>query len=419
MRRANWTSVPHRGKGVELMPVYKRKYESGTTLWYYKFQPPGAERGTLPIREFGFPTKREAEDAEAARRVEEQQKFELAKAGCGVAASPPKTLAMLLEEFREYAEKKLAPKTLERYVQQVAYLSPELLAMPLAEIGPLHLSREWNRLLECGGHMRKTKTPRPLSTKSVRHVAGVLSSAFGRAIKWGLVSTNPVTNSEPPRPKKAVKKLLTPAEQEMVFEAASAPWCLPMFLKMAASIAARRGELLALRWSDIKDGRITIARSLTQTKHVLDFKSTKADNPHVVAMPASILGPLEEHRAKQDGLRHQFGPDYRTDLDLIFANPDGSPLKPDSISSSVSLLFRKLKLPRGTSLHSLRHTHASELLDAGVPLPVVSARLGHSSIRTTADTYAHAIHGQDDAAVQRWEEYRQRNRPGAPTPGVQ
>jgi integrase len=76
-------------------------------------------------------------------------------------------------------------------------------------------------------------------------------------------------------------------------------------------------------------------------------------------------------------------------------------------------------LPQGTSLHSLRHTHASELLDAGVPLPVVSSRLGHSSIRTTADIYSHAIHGQDDEAVRRWEEYRQRNRSGGPTTSVQ
>jgi integrase len=165
--------------------------------------------------------------------------------------------------------------------------------------------------------------------------------------------------------------------------------------------------------------RITISRSLTQTKYLLDFKTTKTDNPHVVAMPPSILGPLEEHRKQQDGFRQQFGPDYRADLDLIFANPDGSPLKPDSVSASVSLLFRKLKLPRGTSLHSLRHTHASELLDAGVPLPVVSARLGHSSIRVTADIYSHAIHGQDDEAVLRWEEYRERNRPSQPTKSVQ
>jgi hypothetical protein len=58
------------------MSVYKRKYLSGTVLWYFKFQPPGAARGTLPIRQFGFATKQEAVDAEANRRIEEQQKYE-------------------------------------------------------------------------------------------------------------------------------------------------------------------------------------------------------------------------------------------------------------------------------------------------------------------------------------------------------
>jgi hypothetical protein len=131
------------------MPVYKRKYTSGTTFWYFKFQPPSAARGRLPIRQFGFATKRHAEVAEAKRRSEEELKFELKKKGSGVAAAPPKTFAMLLQEFfREHAEKKLAPKTIERYYQHAAYLDPALLAMKLSDVTSLHLSREWNRLLE-------------------------------------------------------------------------------------------------------------------------------------------------------------------------------------------------------------------------------------------------------------------------------
>jgi hypothetical protein len=168
------------------MAVYKRKYDSGTALWYFKFQPPGAARGSLPIRQFGFATKREAADAEASRRIEEQRKYELAKAGSGVAAAPPKTLSTLLGEFfRQHVEKKLAPKTIERYHEQAKYLNPDLLAMPLPEITPLHLNREWNRLLRDGGHTRGHKTQRPLSAKSVRSIAGVVSSAFHRAVKWG------------------------------------------------------------------------------------------------------------------------------------------------------------------------------------------------------------------------------------------
>jgi len=88
-----------------------------------------------------------------------------------VPATVPSTLGTLLDEFmREHAEKKLDAKTIERYREQ----NPTLLAMPLAEIGPLHLSREWNRLLESGGHHRRTKQPRPLLAKTVRNIAGGL-----------------------------------------------------------------------------------------------------------------------------------------------------------------------------------------------------------------------------------------------------
>jgi site-specific recombinase XerD len=76
---------------------------------------------------------------------------------------------------------------------------------------------------------------------------------------------------------------------------------------------------------------------------------------------------------------------------LIFANPDGTPLKPNSISATVSLLCRRLGLPKGASLHTLRHTHGSFLLTDGVDLATVSERLGHSSVRVTADIYSHAL----------------------------
>ena len=245
------------------MPVHKRKYRSKKTVWYYDFDLPGATREERTrVSGSGFATKKEAEDAEVQRRIEEQQKRDLAKAGASITAPPPRTLSMLLEEFlAQHVDEKLAPKTAERYHEQSAYLDPALLSMPLADITPLHLSREWNRLLKNGGHQRKTKAPRPLSTKTVRNVAGVLSSAFARAIKWGLVARNPVTDSEPPVPQKHRGVALTPVQQAMVFEAAANPWCLPMFLQMTASLGSRHGEVLALRRSDIHDGLATIERS--------------------------------------------------------------------------------------------------------------------------------------------------------------
>jgi integrase len=400
------------------MSVNKRTYGSGKTVWGYQFSLPGAtRRDRKRIFATGFATKKEAGDAELARRIEEQKKRELAKDGVSVTAEVPKTLSALLNEFfAQHVDLKLAPKTAERYHEQAAYLDPDLLKTPVVEITPLHLEREWNRLLKSGGHHRKTKEPRPLSAKTVRNVAGVISSAFAKAVKWGLVKANPVSDSEPPVPKKRKGIGLTVAQKDMLVAAATGPWCIALFLEMAVGLGARRGEVLALRWSDIIDGRATIARSLTQTKNVLEFKGTKTDEFLVSKIPEETLPKLEAHRKGQDEFRSQFGPDYRSDLDLIFANPDGSPLKPDSVSATISALFKRLKIPKpkGGALHLLRHTMASQMLDSGVPLPVVSRRLGHSSVRVTADIYSHAIHGQDDEAVRRWEEYQQRNRPPKP-----
>jgi hypothetical protein len=151
--------------------VRKRRNASGKVVWFYRFNAPGTTReNRREVREFGFATKQEAIDAEAARRVDEQKKYEMARTGSVVVGAIPKTLVGLLEEFfRSHADEKLASKTVERYRDYVRYLSPELLAMPISEITPLHLNREWTRLLKCGGHTRATKArpsqPRPMSAK--------------------------------------------------------------------------------------------------------------------------------------------------------------------------------------------------------------------------------------------------------------
>lgn len=336
----------------------------------------------------------------------------MAKAGAaGVAAAIPTTLAMLLAEFmKQHAEENLAPKTVERYHEMIGYLAPELLAMNMTEITPLHLSREWTRLLKCGGHTHKTKTPRAMKPKTVRNIAGVVSSAFLRAIKWGLAATNPVAHSDLRKVKKRIGMALLPSEQDRLTQCASGPWRLPPFLEMSAATGARRGEALAMRWSNLKGMVVFIDRSLCQTRDGLVFKGTKTEEPRKVDLPPSMLDCLEAHRLRQDEFRRQFGPDYRSDLDLIFANPDGSPLMPNSVSSTVSRLCRRLGLPKGASLHVLRHSHASLLLADGVDLATVSARPRHSSVRTTADIYSHAIRCKDHAAAQCWDDIMLRAR---------
>jgi integrase len=75
----------------------------------------------------------------------------------------------------------------------------------------------------------------------------------------------------------------------MELESASGPWCIRTYLELASATGCRRCELLALRWSDIVDGRTIIARSLTQTRDVLEFKCTKTEKPRPVRLPESAI----------------------------------------------------------------------------------------------------------------------------------
>ena len=392
----------------QVMAIRKRKYKSGKVTWEYVFEASHSTReNRKQITESGFATKREAEDAEAARRIRVDEQYKAEQKG--VTRPIPQTLQDLLTEFLTvHCERNLESKTVERYREMVVYLAPELLALRHDEITSLYLNREWNRLLDSGGHHRKTRKPRSLSVKSVKNIAGMVSSAFNRAIFWGLASVNPVTHSEVPKHRRKDGIALTPGQQSFMIEACT-HWALPAILEMDAALGARRGEILALRWSDIVGNQAVICRSLSQTKAGLQFKETKTPAGYrYVVIPESALKVLKDLRKKQEEFRAQFGKDYRSDLDLIFCNPDGSPLKPNSISGTVSALFRRLKPPKGASLQSLRHTHGSHLLAAGIELIDVSRRLGHANVRVTAEVYAHALPGRDEEAAQRWDAFQKR-----------
>src|SRR5215813_10305073 len=114
-------------KVFELMSAYKRRYRFGQVVWFYQFDGISSTREErVRITESGFSTKREAEDAEANRRIEEQRKRDMAKAGASVVAQVPKTLSMLLEKFfAQQVDEKLAPKTIKRYHEQASYLQKD------------------------------------------------------------------------------------------------------------------------------------------------------------------------------------------------------------------------------------------------------------------------------------------------------
>jgi hypothetical protein len=132
-----------------------------------------------------------------------------------------------------------------------------------------------------------------------------------------------------------------------------------------------------------------------------------------VVLAPTRLPVLERHRERQNEFLAQFGPAYRADLDLIFANPDGTPLRPNSVSGTVSRICKQVG--GGPAQGRIAPRFAPQPRE-----PTGGERRGspdhlrthgaHSSVRTTADIYAHAMRGRDDAAARVWDAIQERDR---------
>lgn len=344
----------------------------------------------------GFATKREADDARRARILEIADQ-------AAVQDGAPATLGQLLKIFLETAATRCSPKTLERYKNLAEYIHPDVLTTSLSEVNTLQLEREFERLRQSGGHHRRTKEARPLSGRTVRHVWGIISAALNNGIRLGFMRMNPATNCHLPPVERREKATLDPTGTDFLLAALKGT-PLHALVLLAAATGARRGELLALTWSDLDQARglLTISKSLEQTRAGLRIKSTKTERPRLVRLPALACEALEAHRKAQREHQAAFGEDYLTDPHFIFAAGDGSALKPDTVTATLCRIAKEVGL-EGISLHSLRHSHGSQLLSAGVPLPAVSKRLGHSSPRITAEIYSHALPHDEEAAAGVWD----------------
>jgi integrase len=116
-----------------------------------------------------------------------------------------------------------------------------------------------------------------------------------------------------------------------------------------------------------------------------------------IVIPSLALTALEAHQEQQEVRRKEQGNTWKNN-DLVFPSPDGSPWSPSLFSRMFSFHARHLGI--SCRLHDLRHSHATQLLSAGVHPKIVSERLGHSTVAFTLDTYTHAVQGMDrDAAA--------------------
>jgi integrase len=164
---------------------------------------------------------------------------------------------------------------------------------------------------------------------------------------------------------------------------------------LAAAIALgtgmRRGEILALRWSDL-EADLSVAyvqRSVHPTREGLAYELPKTKRSRrAVMLPEYLRLMLRAQRESQGSRRELSGLDVQHDL--VVDDADGGPMHPDALSGGWRRTLRLAGLPP-VRFHDLRHAHATLMLHQGIHPKIVSERLGHSSIGITLDTYSHVL----------------------------
>ncbi len=336
----------------------------------------------------GFETKRKAQAAlnEALNALQK-----------GAYVEPNKLLVgeFLTEHWLPAIRSTIRPSTFASYQMHVCrHLVPALGHLPLHRLAAPAINAFYGQL------QLPTDGRRPLSPASVRRVHATLHRSLRDAVRWQLVPQNMATTADPPRAPRPQTSVWT-AQQLRVFLKVVGDDPLYALWLFYAMTGTRRGEALALRWTDLDldGGRAIIRRTLVPIGHQLSFAEPKTDKGRrSISLDPATVAVLRSHRQRQTNERLLMGTAYQ-DQDLVFTRPDGRPIHPEYVSRRFSRLVAGSELPR-IRLHDLRHTHATMALVAGVATLVVSERLGHSAISVTSDIYQQVLPSlEEEAAV--------------------
>ena len=376
-----------------------RQEDNGSfTFQFWYRQPDTGKR--VNVKRRGFSTKKDA--AAAMRRL--QVSFE----ELGPESGSKLTLAQYLETWFSEQRVGKAPATNDRYRNAIdKHLVPGLGGLPLKKLSVLRVEKFLNSKLEAG-----------LAEETVNGFYRVLNTAMKDAVRWGYLSTNPISRVSPPRRRHGEVQVMTLEEQGSVARlldkecdgqsiflrrngALSAHMNRILFHLIAAT-GMRRGEAGALRFGDINDQERTIAlRRSVSTKDGKPFvKSPKTQRSlRVVEVDEGLLLRLAKYRSLLAEHRELLGPGWNQE-GWLFVSSSGALLPPRALNSRFSGVLERAGLgDRGYGLHTLRHTHISQLLMRNVPPLVVSRRAGHASVATTMNLYGHVISQMADGMV--------------------
>ena len=329
--------------------------------------------------------------AQAQRRLREL--LSILDKGLGL----PAEKILLRDWLDRWMQEIIAPnrrqRTKERYQGIIArHIKPAIGHVQLTKLAPSHVQALESQLSAQG-----------MAAEGVGLVHRVLSGAMKHALLMEMVYRNPVSAVSPPR---IIRQEPAPPDITSVraaLELARAEeHCLFACIHLIAYTGMRRGEAMGLLWNDVdlERGRILIERSLSRTlEQGLHVDPPKTHSGRrVVDLDAGTIEVMAKHREDQQTTKELMREMYK-DHGKVFADLYGEWINPDNLSRAVKHFGQRVDHPEMT-VRNLRHFHASVSLQSGQSVVIVSKRLGHASVSTTADIYAHSLPGWQKQAAE-------------------
>ncbi|NNM44582.1 tyrosine-type recombinase/integrase [Knoellia koreensis] len=358
--------------------------------WSYVVRERDVQTGkTKPRWVGGFPTRA------AAKKARDEARHAVNR---GTYVAPQAlTVGEYLDRWVDAHAVELKPSTAKSYRDNIGrYLKPAIGHERLQSLSPSRLSVVFKDLYESGG-----KDGKPLSPRTVEFARAVLRRAMQDAVLDRALEVNPVVGTKRPKVVKPKHTTWTGPQLRAFLEQVDEDDRWAPLWTLAAATGMRRGELLALRWSevDLDAGVIHVERSVTQVAQERVYVTPKNHERRDVTVDERTVTTLREWRKAQMAEQLAWGAAYRGAEGLVFTWEDGRAALPDYVTRTFGRITDGLAVPR-LRLHELRHTHATMLLRDGVPVHVVAKRLGHKDPSVTLNVYADAIPDDDGRAVE-------------------
>lgn len=272
---------------------------------------------------------------------------------------------------------------------------PRIGELPLSQLSGLRLQMLYQELRTSGRTHPQRHAGQGLSPKTVRSVHLFLHAALEQAVRAGVIAKNPTVECKPPKLERKEMKVMQAEQIGEYLQAAAERNVLPLFF-LELTTGLRRGELLALLWSDLDPQN----RSISVTKSV-----ARLDGELVVSKPKT-----------QHSIRTLIIPQQAVDLlvqehnlhpnnPYMFPSPTtGTMYGPETVARIHKRLLKDAGL-EDCRFHDLRHTFATVALQNGVDIKTLSGMLGHYSSGFTLDTYTHVTRKMQEEAAEKMGQF--------------